>query len=70
MPTYSESRRYNESIRFQQPVSPDRPAAKTWLASHLGDGFLYLTSDHQRFFVPVEQPPTSMQEWFDKTAAK
>jgi hypothetical protein len=56
-----------ESFRFEEPISPNPPAVK---GLQMGQGYFYLTRDHQRFFVPVEQPPTSLQEWHDKVTQR
>jgi hypothetical protein len=57
-----------EKIRFEQAVSPNPPAVKSWfhMGSRMGEGFVYLTRDHQKFYVPVEQPAASLQESRDR----
>jgi hypothetical protein len=70
VPDYRNTFPARQSFRFEQPIAPNSPAAKRFpLASRMGEGYFYLTPHHQKFFVPVEQPPTSLQEWHDKVTA-
>ena len=61
-----------EKIRFEQAISPNPPAVKSWfhLGSRMGEGFVYLTHEHQKFFVPVEQPAATLQESRDRVTAQ
>ena len=72
VPDYRNSFPAQESFRFEEPIAPNSPAAKTLFGpgSRMGDRYFYLTGDHQKFFVPWEQPPTSLHAWHDRVTQR
>jgi hypothetical protein len=55
VPEYRNSLSDGASIRFEEGISPNPQAMKAWfhLGSRTGEQFIYLTREHQTFFVPV-----------------
>jgi hypothetical protein len=60
------------SIVFEQHSEPNPQSVTTWFrsGSQMGEGFVYLTHQHETFFVPVEQPAASLQDWQAKTTPR
>jgi hypothetical protein len=65
VPNYRTSFPPQAAISFDEHRPPNPSSVRAWfpLRSRLGQGFVYLTHEHQRFFVPLEQPAASLQDW-------
>jgi hypothetical protein len=53
----------DESIRFEAGISPNPKAVKAWFhpGSRTGEQFVYLTREHEVFFVPAVQTASTVQ---------
>ncbi len=65
VPQFRDSFPPQPSIVFEEHREPNPPSVTIWfhLGSHIGEGFVYLTHQHEKFLVPVEQPSASLQNW-------
>ena len=64
VPQFRDSFPPQPSIVFEQHGEPNRPVT-TWfhLESRTGERYVYLTPEHEKFFVPVEQPAAALQDY-------
>jgi hypothetical protein len=60
------------SFTFEEHSAPNPPSVTTWfhMGSKMGEGFVYLNHEHETFFVPAEQPASSLQDWKTKVAQR
>ena len=64
VPQFRDSFPPQPSIVFEEHREPNRPVTTLFhLESRMGERYVYLTHEHEKFFVPAEQPSGSLQDY-------